>query len=111
MRPAGANVARLRALWLTSVDSTAYATGQQSARMLLTRVEHPDAPGQTQLMPPRPRRPGGASVARYRRSPFTRVDVTSVRGEKPEMTVKVLDTVLAFTIDGLVNFFHDRCAS
>jgi DNA-binding LacI/PurR family transcriptional regulator len=46
-------LARLRALWLTSVDGTAYAMGQQAARMLLTRIERPGAPGQTQLMPPR----------------------------------------------------------
>jgi DNA-binding LacI/PurR family transcriptional regulator len=45
--------ARLRALWLTSVDGTAYAMGQRAARLLLARIEHPDAPGQTQLMPPR----------------------------------------------------------
>jgi DNA-binding LacI/PurR family transcriptional regulator len=45
--------ARLRALWLTSVDGTAYAMGQQAARTLLLRIEHPDAPGSTQLLPPR----------------------------------------------------------
>jgi DNA-binding LacI/PurR family transcriptional regulator len=45
--------ARLRALWLTSVDVTAYAMGQRAARILLARIEHPDAPGQIQLMPPR----------------------------------------------------------
>jgi DNA-binding LacI/PurR family transcriptional regulator len=45
--------ARLRALWLTSVDGTAYAMGQQAARTLLARIETPDAPGQTLLMPPR----------------------------------------------------------
>jgi DNA-binding LacI/PurR family transcriptional regulator len=47
------NLARLRALWLTSVDGTAYAMGQQAARILLARIEHPDAPGQTELIPPR----------------------------------------------------------
>ena len=46
-------LARLRALWLTSVDGTAYAMGQQAARMLLARIEYPEAPGETQLMPPR----------------------------------------------------------
>ncbi len=46
-------LARLRALWLTSVDGTAYAMGQQAARMLLARIERPEAPGETQLMPPR----------------------------------------------------------
>jgi len=46
-------LARLRALWLTSVDGTAYAMGQRAARILLARIERPDAPGQTQLMPPR----------------------------------------------------------
>ncbi len=46
-------LARLRALWLTSVNGTAYAMGQQAAQMLLARIEHPDAPGETRLMPPR----------------------------------------------------------
>jgi DNA-binding LacI/PurR family transcriptional regulator len=46
-------LARLRALWLTSVDGAAYAMGQRAARMLLTRIERPGAPGQTLLMPPR----------------------------------------------------------
>jgi DNA-binding LacI/PurR family transcriptional regulator len=46
-------LARLRALWLTSVDGAAYAMGQRAARMLLARIERPDAPGQTLLMPPR----------------------------------------------------------
>jgi DNA-binding LacI/PurR family transcriptional regulator len=45
--------ARLRALWLTSVDGTAHAMGQQAAQTLLARIEHPDAPARTQLMPPR----------------------------------------------------------
>ncbi len=45
--------ARLRALWLTSVDGTAYAMGQQAARLLLARIERPEAPGQTRLLPPR----------------------------------------------------------
>jgi DNA-binding LacI/PurR family transcriptional regulator len=45
--------ARLRALWLTSVDGSAHAMGQQAARTLLARIEHPDAPASTQLMPPR----------------------------------------------------------
>ena len=47
------SLARLRALWLTSVDGTAHAMGQQAARLLLARIEHPGAPGRTQLMPPR----------------------------------------------------------
>jgi DNA-binding LacI/PurR family transcriptional regulator len=45
--------ARLRALWLTSVDATALEMGQQAARKLLTRIDHPDAPGETILLPPR----------------------------------------------------------
>ena len=35
------HLARLRALWLTSVDGAAYAMGQQAARMLLARLAHP----------------------------------------------------------------------
>jgi DNA-binding LacI/PurR family transcriptional regulator len=46
-------LARLRALWLTSVDGTAYAMGQQAAKILLARIERPDAPGQTILIAPR----------------------------------------------------------
>jgi DNA-binding LacI/PurR family transcriptional regulator len=46
-------LARLRALWLTSVDGTAYAMGEQAAKILLTRIEHPDAPGETLLIAPR----------------------------------------------------------
>jgi DNA-binding LacI/PurR family transcriptional regulator len=45
--------ARLRALWLTSVDATALELGRQAARMLLARIDEPDAPGQTVLIPPR----------------------------------------------------------
>ena len=47
------SLARLRALWLTSVDGAAYAMGEKAARMLLARIEHPDAPRETTLMPPR----------------------------------------------------------
>jgi len=47
------SLARLRALWLTSVDGTAHAMGQEAARMLLARIEHPDAPREVTLMPPR----------------------------------------------------------
>jgi len=46
-------LARLRALWLTSVDGAAREMGHQAAQMLLARIEHPDAPGQTRLTPPR----------------------------------------------------------
>ena len=38
---------RLRALWLTSVDGTAYPMGQQAGQMLLKRIEQPSAPAQT----------------------------------------------------------------
>jgi len=47
------HLARLRALWLTSVDGTAYAMGQQAARMLLARIARPDAPREVTLLPPR----------------------------------------------------------
>jgi DNA-binding LacI/PurR family transcriptional regulator len=46
-------LARLRALWLTSVDGAAQEMGRQAARMLLARIERPDAPGETRLTPPR----------------------------------------------------------
>jgi DNA-binding LacI/PurR family transcriptional regulator len=45
--------ARLRALWLTSVDGTAYQMGQQAGQMLLERIENPGAPAQTRLLPPK----------------------------------------------------------
>ena len=35
------HLARLRALWLTSVDGAAYAMGQRAARMLLARIARP----------------------------------------------------------------------
>ena len=44
---------RLRALWLTSIDGTAYPMGQQAGQMLLKRIEQPSAPAQTRLLPPR----------------------------------------------------------
>jgi DNA-binding LacI/PurR family transcriptional regulator len=47
------HLARLRALWLTSVDGAAYAMGQRAARMLLARIARPDAPREVTLMPPR----------------------------------------------------------
>jgi DNA-binding LacI/PurR family transcriptional regulator len=46
-------LARLRALWLTSVDGAARDMGQHAAELLLARIEHPDAPGTTRLTPPR----------------------------------------------------------
>src|SRR6516162_8992396 len=45
--------ARLRALWLTSVDAAAFELGQQAARKLLARIDHPEAPGEIVLLPPR----------------------------------------------------------
>jgi DNA-binding LacI/PurR family transcriptional regulator len=45
--------ARLRALWLTSVDGTAYQMGQQAGHMLLQRIENPGAPAQIRLLPPK----------------------------------------------------------
>jgi DNA-binding LacI/PurR family transcriptional regulator len=46
-------LARLRALWLTSVDGAAFEMGQQAAHMLMARIARPDAPRKTRLMPPR----------------------------------------------------------
>jgi DNA-binding LacI/PurR family transcriptional regulator len=46
-------LARLRALWLTSVDGAAQELGRQAARMLLARIDHPDQPGETRLTSPR----------------------------------------------------------
>ena len=68
--------ARLRALWLTSVDATAFELGQRAARMLLARIERPATPGETVLLPPRlevrverprSRRPLGAGLAQLRK--------------------------------------------
>jgi DNA-binding LacI/PurR family transcriptional regulator len=46
-------LARLRALWLTSVDGAAPTVGQQAARTLLDRIERPDEPRRVRLIPPR----------------------------------------------------------
>ncbi len=46
-------LARLRALWLTSVDGAAFEMGQQAAHMLMARIDRPDSPRETRLMPPR----------------------------------------------------------
>jgi DNA-binding LacI/PurR family transcriptional regulator len=46
-------LARLRALWLTSVDGEAHEMGRQAARTLLARIEDPEAPKRVRLMPPR----------------------------------------------------------
>jgi DNA-binding LacI/PurR family transcriptional regulator len=46
-------LARLRALWLTSVDGDAREMGRQAARALLARIEDPEAAEQIRLMPPR----------------------------------------------------------
>jgi DNA-binding LacI/PurR family transcriptional regulator len=35
------------------VDATAFELGQQAARKLLARIDHPEAPGETVLLPPR----------------------------------------------------------
>jgi DNA-binding LacI/PurR family transcriptional regulator len=35
------------------VDATAFELGQRAARMLLARIERPDMPGETVLVPPR----------------------------------------------------------
>jgi len=47
------SLARLRALWLTTVDGATRKLGQHAARMLLARIEHPEAPREVTLMPPR----------------------------------------------------------
>jgi DNA-binding LacI/PurR family transcriptional regulator len=46
-------LARLRALWLTSVDGAADEMGRLAARTLLARMADPDAPKQVRLMPQR----------------------------------------------------------
>jgi DNA-binding LacI/PurR family transcriptional regulator len=63
---------RLRALWLTSVDGTAYPMGQQAAQMLLKRIEQPSAPAQTRLLPPRLEVRGSTGPAPLGRHPVRR---------------------------------------
>jgi DNA-binding LacI/PurR family transcriptional regulator len=46
------SLARLRALWLTSVDGAGHTMGQQAARTLLARIERPDLPGEVRLITP-----------------------------------------------------------
>src|SRR5204863_2155357 len=61
--------ARLRALWLTSVDATAFELGQRAARMLLARIERPATPGETVLLPPRLEVRGSSGPAPPRPAP------------------------------------------
>jgi DNA-binding LacI/PurR family transcriptional regulator len=44
--------ARLRSIWLTSVDSAGYEVGRLAARTLLARVADPGRPAGLHLLPP-----------------------------------------------------------
>jgi DNA-binding LacI/PurR family transcriptional regulator len=45
-------LARLRSIWLTSVDSAGYDAGRLAARTLLARVADPGRPAELHLLPP-----------------------------------------------------------
>ena len=45
-------LARLRSIWLTSVDSAGFDTGRLAARTLLARVADPARPAELHLLPP-----------------------------------------------------------
>jgi DNA-binding LacI/PurR family transcriptional regulator len=45
-------LARLRSIWLTSVDSAGFDVGRLAARTLLARVADPGRPAGLQLLPP-----------------------------------------------------------
>ncbi|MDT0461159.1 LacI family DNA-binding transcriptional regulator [Streptomyces sp. DSM 41527] len=45
-------LARIRHLWLNSVNNASHEVGRRAARCLLDRMEHPDAPAGQQLVPP-----------------------------------------------------------
>ncbi|GAU68101.1 putative LacI family transcriptional regulator [Streptomyces sp. NBRC 110611] len=45
-------LARIRHLWLTSVDNASYEVGRRAARCLLDRMERPDAPAVRQRVAP-----------------------------------------------------------
>lgn len=46
------HLAKLRALWLTSIDVSAQDTGRQAAQLLLSRIDRPKAPRRTKLITP-----------------------------------------------------------
>ena len=58
-------LAQMRALWLTSVGGAAREMGHQAARLLLARIELPDAPGQTRLTPMRLEERGSSGPVPY----------------------------------------------
>jgi DNA-binding LacI/PurR family transcriptional regulator len=45
-------LARLRSIWLTSVDSAIFETGRTAARTLLARIADPARPAEVHLLPP-----------------------------------------------------------
>ncbi|WP_336054471.1 LacI family DNA-binding transcriptional regulator [Streptomyces sp. CA2R101] len=45
-------LARIRHLWLNSVNNASHEVGRRAARCLLDRMKHPDAPAGQQLVPP-----------------------------------------------------------
>jgi DNA-binding LacI/PurR family transcriptional regulator len=45
-------LARLRSIWLTSVDSAGFEAGRLAARTLLARVADPARPAELHLLPP-----------------------------------------------------------
>ena len=63
------SLARLRALWLTSVDGSAHDMGGQAATMLLSRIDRPDAPAETRLMAPSLEVRGSSGPAPHARAP------------------------------------------
>ena len=46
------------------MDATAFEMGQQAARKLLARIEHPGAPGETILQAPRAWKPAARAAPR-----------------------------------------------
>src|SRR6266568_2457076 len=49
---ANTKIARLRSIWLTSVDSAGFEAGRLAARTLLARVADPARPAELHLLPP-----------------------------------------------------------
>ncbi|MPY81568.1 MAG: LacI family transcriptional regulator, partial [Actinophytocola sp.] len=47
------HLARLRCLWLTSVDGAGFEVGRQAAETLLARIEEPERPATVRLITPK----------------------------------------------------------
>jgi DNA-binding LacI/PurR family transcriptional regulator len=47
------HLAKLRCIWLSSVDGAGHEVGRQAAHLLVARIENPERPAELRLIPPR----------------------------------------------------------